>query len=438
MKRVVLLLTIFILISCKQESLLQSGPMVGYSQMREVAIWVQTKKSADVKIIYYDEEHPDKKYETNKVKTEKKDGYTAHLIADQLEPGRKYSYKLLINGVNEKINYPLEFQTQKLWQWRTDPPEFSFVTGSCAYINEEEFDRPGTPYGGQYEIFKSIYEKKPDFMVWLGDDVYFREADWAARSSMIKRYTHTRSLKELQPLLGSVHHYAIWDDHDFGPNNSDRSFWNKETSLEIFKLFWSNPSYGFKGMPGVTTYFEWGDAAFFMLDDRYYRTPEFRKNTDRTMLGKKQLEWLIDALCSCTQTFKFVCTGGQVINEVENWETYSTFPEEKEKLFDSIKEEKITGVMFLTGDRHFAEVNKMERDGTYPLYDFTLSPFTAGPNTHELDENKFRVKGSHFGERNFGVFKFTGPKNNRNMIVTVFNVKGDVLYSQTINENELK
>ena len=37
----------------------------------------------------------------------------------------------------------MKVQTQVLWDYRMDPPPFSFVTGSCAYINEAQYDRPG-------------------------------------------------------------------------------------------------------------------------------------------------------------------------------------------------------------------------------------------------------------------------------------------------------
>ena len=80
-------------------------------------------------------------------------------------------------------------------------------------------------------------------MIWLGDNVYFREPD-DSRTGVYHRYSHDRSLPELQPLLGSVHHYAIWDDHDYGPNNSDRSFIYKNITLQAFKDFWANPTYG--------------------------------------------------------------------------------------------------------------------------------------------------------------------------------------------------
>ena len=53
-------------------------------------------------------------------------------------------------------DYEMEFQTQQLWKWRTDPPDFKFVIGSCSYVNEPKFDRPGEPYGSNFEIFKGI------------------------------------------------------------------------------------------------------------------------------------------------------------------------------------------------------------------------------------------------------------------------------------------
>jgi len=140
-----------------QENLLKSGPMVGYSQMREVALWVQTTKPAKVKIAYWEEGKISNKIFTAEIQTEKSKAFTAHLIADNVEPGRKYEYELYINDKLVRRNYPLRFQTQVLWQWRSDPPSFSFVTGSGAYINEPEYDRAGKPYGGEYEIYKNIY-----------------------------------------------------------------------------------------------------------------------------------------------------------------------------------------------------------------------------------------------------------------------------------------
>ena len=60
-------------------------------------------------------------------------------------PGKKYTYEIFINDLKVERDYVMEFQSQKLWKWRTDPPDVSFVIGSCSYVNEPKFDRPGNP-----------------------------------------------------------------------------------------------------------------------------------------------------------------------------------------------------------------------------------------------------------------------------------------------------
>jgi len=418
---------------------IQSGPMVGYSDMREVALWIQTKKPARVYFEYWDEKNPDLRYATRKAVTEQFFGNSCELIADHVMPGNKYQYAVYVNDEKVEFNYPLEFQTQKLWKYRTEPPTFSFAVGSCAYINDTLGDRPGKPYGGEYQIFESIHKKRPDAMIWLGDNTYYREPDWNSRTGMIYRYTHTRSLPELQPLLGSTHHYAIWDDHDFGPNDSDRSFWNKYMALDVFKLFWSNPSYGVNGEPGVTSQFTWGDVDVFLLDNRFFRSPNNRKTGNRTIMGKAQLEWLIDALSYSKASFKIVAIGGQVLNPVAKFETYATFPEERQYLIDEITKNDISGVIFISGDRHHAELTKLERQNTYPLYDITTSPLTSGPHIGAADEpNKLREKGTLVMERNFAILTFTGKSANRQLIIHIFNADGKSLWKRTIKANDLK
>lgn len=128
-----------------QSSLLQSGPMLGYSEMREVLLWVQTKAPAKVQFRYWDKENPKQVFETETVQTSKEKAFTASLIADKVLPGRKYQYELYINAKKVDRPYPLEFQTQALWKYRTDPPDFTIAAGSCTYINEPEFDRPENP-----------------------------------------------------------------------------------------------------------------------------------------------------------------------------------------------------------------------------------------------------------------------------------------------------
>lgn len=437
-KSILFILISSLFIASDKSSIIQSGPMVGYSEKSEVALWIQTKSPSKVQFVYWDTNNPSRKYFTNEFFTEKVSSFTAELIADSIKPGKVYNYKPIINDNDIDLDYLLEFQSQEHWEYRTNPPNFSFAVGSCAYTNEIEKDRPGKSYGEGYYIYKKILNKNPDFMIWLGDNVYMREPDWYTKTGIYHRYTHDRSLNELQPLLGSVHHYAIWDDHDYGPNNSDRSFRGKHISRQAFIDFWANPTYGLDE-EGITTNFRWADVDFYLLDNRFFRSPQNRKNTYKEILGEKQFEWLIDALTSSNATFKIIAIGGQVLNSEKVYENYSNWTDEHSKLLSQIENEKIEGVIFISGDRHFSEVSKFDRINSYPLYDFTVSPLTSGFCDICIDEkNKYRIEGSGVFQRNFAVFNIFGLKGNRELEYTIYDNQGAPLWNYNIKERDLK
>ena len=417
---------------------IQCGPMVCYSDMKEVMLWIQTKSAAKVKIQYFDQAEPTKKYSTDEVQTEKLHAFTAHLVADEVEPGKKYTYEVWLNGKKANISYPLTFQTQTLWQYRTEPPNFKFVVGSCTYVNEPQYDRPGQAYGGNYEIFTNIYKQQPDFMIWTGDNNYLREADWNTRTGVFHRYSHSRSVPEMQPLLGSAHHYAIWDDHDYGPNDADRGFWTKNLTLEAFKTFWGNPNYIFEN-EGVTGTFMWNDCQFFLLDDRWWRSPNDDKSPKRDYFGEKQVQWLLDALTTSRAPFKFIIAGGQVINPAKIFENYANYEDERSRLLKAIADAKIPGVLFVSGDRHHSVVMKQDRSGSYPLYDFTISPLTSGPSKPvKEEEGTIQVDGTLVTERNFATIEVSGKRTDRVLKVSVFGTKGDLKWTKEIKASELK
>ena len=420
-----------------QETLLQSGPMVGYSTMREVALWVQTTEPARVDIRYWDKESPSTSYRTNVVLTEKAKAYTAHLVADEVLPGKVYGYEVRINGREVPRDYLLEFKTQPLWQWRTDAPDFTFAMGSCAYVNEPEFDRPGKPYGSNYQIFGAIHQDRPDFMLWMGDNTYLREADWNSRTGIHHRYTHTRSLPELQPLLGSTHHYATWDDHEFGPNDAVRTFWNRELTKEAFGLFWANPNQGVDGGEGITSTFSWHDVQFFMMDDRWYRSMKTLPEDERQMLGEGQIAWLLEALRFSNATFKCVVVGSSVLNPQAQHETYANYAQEQERLLSALQDADIPGVVFFSGDVHHSEMVKMEREGTYPLYEVVVSPLTAGISVPK-ENNPLMVPNTLVTEHNYGLVRVEGKSGKRKMVIMIKNTEGKTLWEREILAESLR
>ncbi|QNL21312.1 alkaline phosphatase family protein [Hyphobacterium sp. CCMP332] len=424
-------------IAFAQNALVRSGPMLGYSSMKEVGIWIQLEKEADVKVRYWPATNEKEKKETAMVKSQSENSFICHLIA-VVNPGVKYNYAIIVNKKEIAFDYPLEFQSQSLWQHRSDPPDVKFALGSCVYINEPEVDRPGKAYGGNYEVFSSINNENPDFMLWMGDNAYLREVDWNSKTGIYHRYSHSRDVSEMQALLARSHHFAIWDDHDYGPNNSDKSFWNKKITEKAFKDFWMNPNYNLTGNGGITGTFFWNDCQFFMLDNRYFRTANGRKTGDKEILGNAQIDWLINALKSSPARFKFIVIGGQFISNAAVHENHINLaPEERQEIINLISEENIKGVIFLSGDRHHSELSKLDRKDQYPIYDWTVSPLTATAYEIEDEGNTLLIPGSSFGERCFGTIEVTGAYKERLLKLKLFNKDGEELWNFEIKAEDL-
>jgi alkaline phosphatase D len=420
-----------------QQPDLYSGPMVCHSDMREVKVWIQTNLPAECQMEYSDGTAV---YRSAIIRTNALQAYTGFLLADSVKPGKQYTYKVFINGNAIQKEYPLQFRTPALWQWRTDPPDLAIALGSCFYANETEYDRPGRSYGGEYQIFNSIAQQKPDLMLWLGDNTYLREPDLGSRTGILHRYTHSRAVKELQPLLGSAHHYAIWDDHDFGPNDSDRGYSMKKATLEAFQLFWGNPISA--AADGNYTTFQWSDIQFFLLDNRSYRSPDKRKTGARTILGQAQIEWLMDNLASSTARFKVIAMGGQFVNPLAQYENYSIYPQERKAIIDLLAKENIPGIIILSGDRHYSELAALPKDSTgmnYVLYDFTVSPLTSGPASKmkEEDKNPLRLNGTDYYERNFGMINVQGKGADRTLILSLYDNSGKQLWKKELKAIDL-
>lgn len=422
--------------------------MLGPVELRTAKIWVEVKPGSNVALQYWKKGSAPQSYQIIEKKTSKEDWFSP-VVFDVvgLEMNTMYEYRVLVN--QKQVTPPQKaegsFTTKDLWQWRKPAPDFSFLTGSCAYFNEPVFDRPGKPYGGDSSIFETMAKERAAFMLWLGDNWYTREVDYSDKWGLWYRVSHDRSSPVLQSFLKSTSHIAMWDDHDYGPNDIGSSYILKDESRKVFMNYFPNTSFGMNGQ-GIYSMYSYGDVDVFMLDDRWWRSTDAFKdsvngapNAEKTMLGKEQLQWLKNALLHSRATFKFIANGSQVLNPVSPYDKLLSCPAEYNELMDFLKEYKINGVVFLSGDRHHSEIIKVNREGTYPLYDITSSPLTSG--THKFSgpeaNNPYRILGID-EKQNYTRFSFSGERNKRKMLVEFFGIKGEKLGEWTVTENELK
>ncbi len=431
---------------------LVAGPMLGYAAHRETFIWVETRDARRVALDYWLAGKPETKQtiEKDRLRETIVGGQISHFRPGLLEPGAHYEYSLSVDGVKQTFPYPLTFQTLPLWEWRTSPPDFRFIFGTCAYLNEPAYDRPGQPYGRTLETFRHMADSGADFMLWGGDNWYYREADFDSISGLWHRAQHDRAQPAYQKLFAVMNHYATWDDHDYGSDDSNKGFEFKDETLRIFKAYWGNPGYGEADNPGVYHKFFWGDAAFFVMDNRSYRDDDYLGSTDtremKTQYGARQRDWLKQSLLAVQRlghfTFKFIVTGGQVITDFGGrTETFAYFQAEREELLKFIKEHHITGVIFLSGDVHFTELAREKLTDTQWVYELTSSPLSAGETKFgqgERARDPHRVEGTAVDDQNFSLLSIHGPKNDREITITCIDKQGVKRWEQTIKAAELK
>ena len=215
-----------------------SGPMLGPIEYRDAKIWIEVTpqvRSVSLQV---------KKKGDSKIKTIAYKGQLGNdfnplqLTVGGLEFNTTYEYQFIIDGKPSAAKG--QFTTKDLWPYRKPVPDFSFFTGSCAFFNEPAYDRvytdlvqlnrPAAPYGKDSSIFETMAKERSAFMLWLGDAGI--QEMWIIIVNGVYGTGHitTESRPVLQNFLKAMPQYAIWDDHDYGPNDIGKNYILKDAS----------------------------------------------------------------------------------------------------------------------------------------------------------------------------------------------------------------
>jgi alkaline phosphatase D len=103
-------------------------------------------------------------------------------------------------------------------------------------------------------------------------------------------------------------------------------------------------------------------------------------------------------------------------------------------MLDLIAATQATGVVFISGDVHYAEISKLNPPGIYPLYDVTSSGITstwgfATPNDNRMDGPVM--------ENNFGLITIHWDQPDPLLVMEIFDVKGMKRISREVRLSEL-
>ena len=172
--------------------------------------------------------------------------------------------------------------------------------------------------------------------------------------------------------------------------------------------------------PGVYDAHVFGPAGrrvqVILLDTRYFRSllatgenhvvPSGGKyipstDTNRTMLGETQWRWLEEQL-RVPAEIRVIGSSIQFISEFSGAEAWANFPHEKQRMLDLLHRTKPGKVVFISGDRHWAELSRLHPPGGAPLYDLTSSALTQKHPRGTPTPNKYR-EGTSYHDANLGL-----------------------------------
>lgn len=297
-------------------------------------------------------------------------------------------------------------------------------------------------------ILKRVVEKQPDLFIYLGDNIY---ADTYDMEVMRKKYQQLAEKEEFQSLREQVTVLSTWDDHDYGANDSGKEYPKKAESREMFFDFWHVPADSpRRKQPGIFGSHEFERNGkrlqIIILDTRYNRDPLKHRdknqpadsdwkndyqpdpNPEKSFLGNEQWQWLEEQFKQPAD-LRIVCSSIQFAHEYNGWESWTNLPAEQQRMFDLIRKTEANGVVFISGDVHWAEISRREPEDGYHIYDVTASGLTEDwPN---VEPNKHRV-GEVYRENHFGMIDIDWATEKPGITLQIVGLDGEIKRSHRV------
>ena len=352
-----------------------------------------------------------------------------------LKPG--IPYRLVV--VNKRWKMVVDWRRFKTLDIKKSSSRF--VVGSCM-SDSHAFEHIRS------RIWDRIPALNPDFIMLLGDQVYVDDFDFVERQKASEFDIWTRYIDSFRkiPLFQKtdlIPILAVWDDHDYGTNNSDRYFLGRLAAEKVFNAF-----FGGEPIAGVIDHQKSGVHFSFtgfgqrhiLMDNRYFREPD--PNNPYGHWGEKQHKWFQEQLRGA-KTPVFLANGGQFF-------TKATLVQEKKGKAKQINESFIDDhpkhfrgliqdikaspqpVVFLSGDIHYSEIANIEKNFLgYETYEITSSPlhsfiYRAPDGQESWLDNPRRIVS--IKEHNFLLVNSRPQENSIDLDVKSYGVKQDKPY----------
>jgi phosphodiesterase/alkaline phosphatase D-like protein len=420
------------------------GPIIGGLSHDRVRLWARADGPSTLCAWIAARRDQQDARRLGRVKLTAATGFAGVLTVDGLKPATRYFYALTLASKPKPPKK--DFLPFTTFPAPGKATSFRFSFGSCF--------RPEGEHAGR--AFEHLLKRQAglSFLMMLGDQVYSDEwrenglghaamtlDDYRAAYCNIWHNQYHRALLARTPV------FMILDDHEVDNDWHWTDFEHRQAGIPFYSrlLRWlagrpaeergltrgrvlaalqANWEHQAMYAPASLTPegplfydFEYGAAAFFVLDSR---TQRVYGRQGHSMLGEAQWNALTDWFRRVKETHpvKFVITSTSILSQIygdftnERW---SAFKDERERLLFFLADEGIEGVHFLAGDLHSGHCISAKLSGpdgkAIPVREFCSSPFEQNPNKlarllqHPAHSPALKERKRHFvvTEINYGV-----------------------------------
>jgi len=280
--------------------------------------------------------------------------YTGKAELDSLLPNTQYYYRLEINDTIDAFEgYSGTFITPADGAF-----SYKIAFGSCMVT------------GSNSSIFEQIASENPLMFISTGD-LHYENINNNCANNFAQAYYRVFSSPAQSELYRSTAFAYMWDDHDYGNNNSDASATCKEEAIAAYQKFIPHYPLAFRGdSDPVSQAFTLGRVRFILTDLRSQKVKPEYDGCERVKVGtnfgsEAHLGWFQDQMLIAKDSGQVVVwlTGIPYINheggpnyECDEDDNWGGFPEERQAIANFIKEHQIP-ISIIAGDAHMVAID---------------------------------------------------------------------------------
>jgi alkaline phosphatase D len=272
----------------------------------------------------------------------------------------------------------------------------AYIVGSCRYLRITA-GIASAPHVGD-RIFASISnlleqaEPPVSAMLLTGDQIYVDDLNFVAPDRELKDILHKYRVAFSQPniatLMSGLPTYMILDDHeieDNWPANKNKSdellYANAMKAYELYQASHS-PAHELSSTGQINRelhkywyQFTEGDIEWFVTDSRTRRN---LSAADRRILDVEQEHALCTWLINSPARVKFVVTSVMFYPDCKRSDddAWQAFPEQRLRLLETIRTQRIKNVIFVSGDVHGSLTSRLthSEDPDFEVHTIVSSP----------------------------------------------------------------